>query len=56
MLSIISYMSYNCSELIQSLVCDVNQHQGFVFIVGDLNYRIDMDAQTVYLEYSFIIL
>ena len=28
----------------------------FVFIVGDLNYRIDMDAQTVYLEYSFIIL
>lgn len=47
MLSIIPYVNHYCSELIQSLVCDVNQHQGFVFIVGDLNYRIDMDAQTV---------
>ena len=35
------------SELIQSLVYDVETPQGFVFIVGDLNYRINMDAQSV---------
>lgn len=34
------------SELIQALVYDVPP-QGFVFLLGDLNYRINMSAMDV---------
>lgn len=35
----------NASELIQSLVCD-NESTGYVFIVGDFNYRLTMSPDT----------
>ena len=35
------------SELVQSLVLDGDDNRGFVFAMGDMNYRIDMPPEEV---------
>ena len=47
--------AFTSSELIHSLVYDTSNPQGFVFIVGDLNYRINLDAKSVYSIHCSII-
>ena len=45
----------NNSELVQSLgLDDSGDRKGFVFIMGDMNYRIDMQPEQVFL--SFLLL
>ena len=45
----------NNSELVQSLVLDDSgDRKGFVFIMGDMNYRIGMQPEQVFL--SFLLL
>ena len=34
-------------ELVQSLVLDGSENKGYVFAMGDLNYRIDMTPAAV---------
>ena len=45
------------SELVQSLVLDDSKdRKGYVFVMGDMNYRIDMaPEQVLFLIHSYIV-
>jgi len=43
----VSYFDSFISELVQALVLDDSQNKGFVFAMGDLNYRINMTPEDV---------